>query len=225
MILDQSQKHQRQQVQQKTQKISAVLQGQEKPVVLGIPYTGNIVLTFDIEVEMNTGLPNVEKADNSITSIAAHDSATGDYFVYVLGDTKLNKAIGGAEVNIYNNERDLLWAFLQKWQEINPTIVTGWNIDFFDIPYLYNRLKKVLGHKNANSLSPIGKVDYLKNRERYVIAGVSCLDYLALYKTYTYQEFPNYRLDTISKLELGRGKVQYTGDFTNSPFLCILDNI
>ena len=174
--------------------------------------TGNVVLTFDIEVEMNTGLPNVEKADNSITSIAAHDSATGDYFVYVLGDTKLNKAIGGAEVNIYNNERDLLWAFLQKWQEINPTIVTGWNIDFFDIPYLYNRLKKVLGYKNANSLSPIGRVEYLKNRERYVIAGVSCLDYLALYKTYTYQEFPNYRLDTISKLELGRGKVQYTGN-------------
>jgi hypothetical protein len=61
--------------------------------------TGNVVLTFDIEVEMNTGLPNVEKADNSITSIAAHDSATGDYFVYVLGDTKLNKTIGGAEVN------------------------------------------------------------------------------------------------------------------------------
>lgn len=173
---------------------------------------GNVVLTFDIEVEMNTGLPNVQMADNTITSIAAHDSATGDYFVYVLGGSSSSKTISGAEVNIFNNERDLLWAFIQKWQEINPTIVTGWNIDFFDIPYFYNRAKKILGQKIANSISPIGKVDYLKNRERYVIAGVSCLDYLALYKTYTYQEFPNYRLDTISKLELGRGKVTYSGN-------------
>ena len=86
---------------------------------------GNVVLTFDIEVEMNTGLPNVQMADNTITSIAAHDFATGDYFVYVLGGSSSSKSISGAEVNIFNNERDLLWGFIQKWQEINPTIVTG----------------------------------------------------------------------------------------------------
>ena len=70
--------------------------------------------------------------------------------------------------------------------EIQPTIITGWNIDGFDIPYLYNRTKRTMGHQIANVLSPIGIVHYNENKRRYKIAGVSCLDYLALYKLYNY---------------------------------------
>ena len=174
--------------------------------------TGHTTLTFDIEVEMNTGLPDIDKAGNAITSIAGHDSVTNDYFVYVVSDNYVDKTIKGAEVRSFKTEADLLEAFLNKWQEINPTIVTGWNIDYFDVTYLYNRLKNVLGERMASKLSPIGKIGYNKYRNRYIIAGVSCLDYLALYKNFTYQEFPNYRLDTIANIVLGRGKIEYKGN-------------
>ena len=173
---------------------------------------GHTILTFDIEVEMNSGLPDIQKAGNAITSIAGHDSVTNDYFVYVVSDNYVDKTIKGAQVRSFKTEADLLEAFLNKWQEINPTIVTGWNIDYFDISYLYNRLKNVLGERMANKLSSIGKVSWNKYRKRYIIAGVSCLDYLALYKNFTYQEFPNYRLDTIANIVLGRGKIEYQGN-------------
>ena len=175
--------------------------------------TGHTILTFDIEVEMNSGLPDIETASNAITSIAAHDSITNDYFVYVVNKgEKIDKIIKGAKVESFDTEEGLLSAFMSKWREINPTIVTGWNIDFFDVTYLYNRYKLLFGQQYANQLSPIGKVTYNKYRNRYIIAGVSALDYLALYKCYNFTELPNYRLDTVASIELGRGKIEYEGN-------------
>ena len=175
--------------------------------------TGHVTLTFDIEVEMNSGLPNTDEADNTITSVAFHDSATNDYSVYVLSEgSEINKTIKGAKVRSFRTEEDMLIAFVNVWEEISPTIITGWNIDFFDVTYLYNRLKKVLGTKQANRLSPIGKVHWNKYRKRYIIAGVSALDYIALYKNFTYTQLPNYRLDTVAQKELDRGKIEYEGN-------------
>ena len=174
---------------------------------------GHVIMTFDIEVEMNSGLPDTDKAENTITSVAFHDSATNDYFAYVLSEgEEINKTIKGAKVRSFRTEEDMLVAFVNAWEEISPTIITGWNIDFFDVTYLYNRLKRVLGTKQANRLSPIGKVHWNKYRKRYLIAGVSALDYIALFKNFTYTEYPNYRLDTIAQLELGRGKIEYDGN-------------
>jgi len=175
--------------------------------------TGHTVLTFDIEVEMNSGLPDTDKAENTMTSVAFHDSATNDYYAYVLSEgEEINKTIKGAKVRSFRSEEDMLIAFVNAWEEISPTIITGWNIDFFDVTYLYNRLKRVLGTSTANRLSPIRKVHWNKYRKRYIIAGVSALDYIALFKNFTYTEYPNYRLDTIAKLELGRGKIEYEGN-------------
>ena len=174
---------------------------------------GHVIMTFDIEVEMNSGLPDTDKAENTITSVAFHDSATDDYYAYVLSEgEEINKTIKGAKVRSFRTEEDMLVAFVNAWEEISPTIITGWNIDFFDVTYLYNRLKRVLGTKQANRLSPIGKVHWNKYRKRYLIAGVSALDYIALFKNFTYTEYPNYRLDTIAQLELGRGKIEYDGN-------------
>ena len=174
---------------------------------------GHVTMTFDIEVEMNSGLPDMQKAENDITSIAYHDSATNEYCVYVVTPgTEINKKIKGATVRSFNNEGDLLLAFLTSWEEISPTIITGWNIDFFDVTYLYNRIKLLFGTTIANRISPIGKVHWNKYRKRYIIAGVSALDYIALYKNFTYTELPNYRLDTVAKTELGRGKIEYQGN-------------
>ena len=175
--------------------------------------TGHTIMTFDIEVEMNSGLPDIETASNAITSIAGHDSITNDYFVYVVNQgEKIDKTIKGAKVESFDTEEGLLSAFMTKWREINPTIVTGWNIDYFDVTYLYNRYKLLFGQQFANQLSPIGKVSYNKYRSRYIIGGVSCLDYLALYKCYNFTELPNYRLDTVATIELGRGKIEYEGN-------------
>ena len=174
---------------------------------------GHTILTFDIEVEMNSGLPSTEEAKNAMTAVAFHDSVTNDYSVYVVNDgDEINKTIKGATVRSFRSEEDMLMAFLNSWEEISPTIITGWNIDFFDVTYLYNRLKRLFGTSTANRLSPIKKVHWNKYRNRYIIAGVSALDYIALFKNFTYTEYPNYRLDTIAQLELGRGKIEYDGN-------------
>lgn len=85
------------------------------------------------------------------------------------------------------------------------------NCDFFDIPYLFNRLKKVLGKKAAVKLSPIGEYFFSPYRNRYFFGGVSSLDYLTVYKKFTYSQLPSYSLDSVSKKELGRGKIEYEG--------------
>ena len=124
--------------------------------------------------------------------------------------SEINKTIKGAKVRSFRTEEDMLIAFVNVWEEISPTIITGWNIDFFDVTYLYNRLKRILGRKQANRLSPIGKVHWNKYRKRYNIPGIA-LDYDTLYKNFTYTQLPNYRLDSSSK-ELGRGKIEYEGN-------------
>jgi DNA polymerase elongation subunit (family B) len=179
-----------------------------------IPSDGHVILTYDIEVEMLSGLPDVEKAENELTSIAIHDSATNQYWVLVMDrEGKLvEKKTEKAHVIPLRTEAQLLLKYLEIYEYINPTIVTGWNIDYFDTPYLYNRIKRILGERNANRLSPIGECFWSPYRKRFFMAGVSYLDYLSLYKNFTYSELDSYRLDSIAQRELGRGKIEYSGN-------------
>jgi len=185
-----------------------------------LPSKGHRVLTFDIEVEMISGLPNTKEAKNEITAIAAHDGATKLFDVFVLdkerkiknNSNQFNKDGREAKIHIFDNERNLLQSFLNYYEEINPTILTGWNIDFFDIPYLYNRIKNVCGEGNAKRLSPVGQTFYSPYRDKWQFGGVSILDYLNLYKTYTYSLESSYTLNYIATKELGRGKVEYEGN-------------
>ena len=179
-----------------------------------IPSEGHVILTYDIECEMESGLPDPEKAENELTSIAMHDSATNQYWALVVdkkGDMverKTDKAI----VLPFRTEEEMLLKYLELYEMINPTIVTGWNIDYFDTPMLYNRIVRLLGKKAANRLSPIGECFWSPYRKRYFMAGVSYLDYIHLYRIYTYKMLDNYRLDTVAKLEIGRGKIEYDGN-------------
>jgi DNA polymerase elongation subunit (family B) len=184
-----------------------------------IPSKGNRTMTFDIEVEMISGLPNTFDAKNEITAIAAHDGVTKLYDVFVLDKERkvkntaqqFNKDGRSVSVHIFDNEKNLLLAFLTYYQGVNPTILTGWNIDFFDIPYLYNRIKRVCGEGHAKRLSPISETFYSPYRQRWSFGGVSILDYINLYKNYNYGLESSYTLDHIAKKELGRGKVEYEG--------------
>jgi len=177
------------------------------------PSEGNIVLFFDIEVSMANGIPDIHKPNNEITSIALYDPTIKKYTVLVLDTAELydNKSVGDTEIIFCASEVELLHAFITVYEQIQPTIITGWNSNGFDVPYLYNRVRQVCGQSIANKLSPIGKVKYSERLERYAIAGVSSLDYLDLYKKFTYTQQPNYRLDTIGRLEVNMGKVPYEG--------------
>ena len=178
------------------------------------PSTGHRIMIIDIEVEVTEGFPSPRKAENKITSIAIHDSETDQYFCYVLDEkNKLEPDDWGKNVTVetFDKEFALLQKFYAKYLEIRPTIITGWNVDGFDIPYLYNRSQQVVGKNVADCLSPISSVYWNKYRERFMIAGVSCLDYLMLYKNFTFSSKPSYRLDEIGKSEVGTAKISYDG--------------
>jgi len=168
--------------------------------------TGHREMVIDIEVEVTEGFPNINTADNKITAIALYDRVMDKYSCFVLGDVPKTDV-----VESFQSEEELLQRFFQKYLEINPTIITGWNTDFFDIPYLYNRTQRVLGKQIADSLSPIGQVSWLEGKGRYKIAGVSSLDYLGLYRLFNYSEKSSYRLDAIGTDEVGIGKIEYEG--------------
>jgi DNA polymerase elongation subunit (family B) len=142
------------------------------------------VMTLDIEVEMETGLPDTEKAENEMTAIGFHDSTSNQYCVLVVDkEGKLEmKKTKKALVIPYRTELEMAKDFLNMYEKVQPDVITGWNIDYFDIPYLVNRLKNLVGKQQASRLSPVGEMFFSPYRKRYFIAGVSCLDYLILYK-------------------------------------------
>lgn len=175
---------------------------------------GHKELFIDIEISMRAGIPSVTKAKNEITSICIYDKLSDEYSVFVLSTASQIPADSRKEnqnIYWYDNEYDLLKAFLNEYISISPTIITGWNIDYFDIPYLYNRITNVLGEDMSQCLSPIGIVKWDKHKEKYKLAGVSCLDYLRLYKTFTFSQKPSYSLEAIATEELGYGKIDYDG--------------
>jgi DNA polymerase elongation subunit (family B) len=178
------------------------------------PSTGHRIMIIDIEVEVTEGFPSPQKAENKITSIAIHDSVTDQYFCFVLDEeNKLKPNDWGKNVTVetFDKEYGLLQRFYAKYLEMRPTIITGWNVDGFDIPYLYNRAQQIVGKNIADCLSPVSKVYWNKYREKYMIAGVSCLDYLMLYKNFTFSSKPSYRLDDIGQSEVGTSKISYDG--------------
>lgn len=172
---------------------------------------------LDIEIQLG-GAINLEfcqKAPSKVTAIALYDVNTKQYFVYVLDESKYINVSNKEGITIIPcyNEQSLLISFLDKWIEIDPTIVATWNGDSFDIPYLYNRMKKMIGTDKANSLSPIDIV-YFDERDTkmpYKIAGVNSMDMMRLYKKFIPKQQPSYSLDAISMKELKKGKLKYEG--------------
>lgn len=185
----------------------------------------NLIMYFDIEVRKNGRYSTVEEASNEINAISFVTNQDNNYKILLLDEKsesknyrKRIKVIGtdvevDCEVEVYTSEIQLLKSFLKYLRKIDPSIITGWNTDFFDIPYLYNRIEKILGREYSNLLSPINvvrKSNYM-GKDEIIIAGLYNLDYLNLYKKFTYSEEPTYRLDAISKKELGIGKIEYEG--------------
>lgn len=182
------------------------------------PSTGHKVVIIDIEVSSESGFPDILKADKTITAIAMFDQAGKKYYSFVLDpESKISGSVTTElETRSYKCEDTLLSEFLTKWEEIQPTIVTGWNINKFDIPYIYNRIRAVLGKQASYRLSPIGIAYQNKFNQRMVVAGISLLDYMELYKKFIGVMKPSWSLANVAKdEELKIQKITYRGSLAN----------
>ena len=176
------------------------------------------ILYLDIEITINGALTpdNIKKAISEITSIALYDNTTKEMWCFILDRSKELTFIRQENKVIVpcKSEMDLLSKFLDKWEEFDPTIITGWNSGFFDIPYLYYRIQKVLGDRYANRLSPIKKVKINEwdENQPVTLAGISHLDYMLLFKKYITKQEDSYKLGDIGEKYVGLGKIEYEGN-------------
>jgi len=170
-----------------------------------------VIAYIDIETEAEKGFPNYQNPNERVIAITVAINET--YYVFALGQYSSKK--NNEVVFNLSSERELLEEFYRFWDEASPDIVTGWNIRFFDIPYLYNRSIAVIGSAKAKMLSPWRhvkeRVVHRMNRDHtvYEPLGVSVLDYYELYQTFTYTNQESYRLDHIAFVELGQKKLSY----------------
>jgi DNA polymerase elongation subunit (family B) len=183
------------------------------------PKSHNIVY-LDIECEILGALTeeSIKQALAKITALALYDNNSKKYYCLVLDETGTMKEVQDAtkEVIPYTSESDLLHGFLDKWYQLDPTIVTGWNSMFFDIPYMYYRISKVLGIDIAKTLSPINKIKITPYSEQPVsIGGVAHLDYMLLFKKFIVKQEPTYRLGDIGTKYVKLGKIEYNGSLDN----------
>jgi DNA polymerase elongation subunit (family B) len=182
-----------------------------------VPSFHNIVY-LDIEIEMGGALTPeyIKAAPMPITSIALIDMTTKTKICFVVDKSK--------EIQEYNqdskhiipcgSEKELIKRFLDKFEELDPTLIIGWNSAYFDIPYLYFRITQIVGLDELSRMSPIGKVDYSEfmGEIRVRIGGVNHLDYMLLHKKYIMKEEPSYKLGDIGEKYVNLGKIEYEGN-------------
>ena len=168
------------------------------------------IYTIDIEVESEYGFPHVDDADEKMICITIKDQIKKQFLVWGMADYKVSK--DNVSYVKCKDEKDLLIKFLKFWREYTPDVVTGWNSKYFDMPYLINRTKKVLGEHVIKRYSPWDLVDestaYHNGRQVtfFRLLGIAQLDYLQLYAKFTIKNQERYTLDHIAFVELGEQK-------------------
>jgi DNA polymerase elongation subunit (family B) len=172
-----------------------------------------LIAVIDIEVGSENGFPDPYEANEPITAIAIK-YLNGKTYVFGCGDYVTQ----GEEVYVKcKDEYSLCKQFMALWTKVCPDILTGWNTKFFDVPYIINRFRKILGEDETKTLSPWKYLTERKTRINgreliaYDIVGVAALDYIELYKWYAPggKSQESYRLDNIAQVELGEGKIAY----------------
>ena len=174
------------------------------------------VCTIDIETATEYGFPDIKAANEEVLLITVKDLASKQ--IVTFGSHAFVHNRDNVVYKHCNNEQHLLKEFMIWWQGNYPDIITGWNTDFFDMPYLVRRIQRELGDTFANKMSPWGVINerktFIKGNEEihYDIHGISQLDYLQLYKKFTYSKQESYRLDYIAEQELGDKKKENPGE-------------
>ena len=166
-----------------------------------------LTLSIDIEVASENGFPDPNKAEEEVLAITVKNYTTKKIVVWGIYDYKNSR--DDVEYIHCDDERVLLEEFVNFMKEVQPDVITGWNTTFFDIPYLCLRIKKLFGQKFMQKMSPWEMVTeehtstFGRDITRYNIWGVSNLDYLDLYKKFTYTDQESFTLDNIAFVELG----------------------
>jgi len=174
------------------------------------------ISTIDIEVKSENGFPDVESAAEEILLITVQDYTTKQ--IRTWGQGPFNNKQENVIYKGFRTEYELLNDFISWWMiETNtPEVVTGWNSELYDMPYLVRRIDRILGEKLMKRLSPWGLVTeretIIMGRKHisYDVGGVTQLDYLNLYKKFTYKAQESYRLDYIASVELGQKKLDHS---------------
>lgn len=180
-----------------------------------IEWDRNLILIYniDIEVAFSDGFPEPDLANEEITAISFEDSITKTFYSFGCGDFKNEDDEKRVLYKKCKDEKHLLECFLKFWKKFPPDIITGWNCKLFDMPYLINRIEKILGENESVDLSPFGRITEKKSfsmgRENnyYKITGIEILDALDLYKKFTFVTRESYALDFISYVELKKRKL------------------
>ena len=172
------------------------------------------VFTIDIETAAENGFPDIESADQEILLISVKDSFTGLYHVW--GSKPFENSHTDVSYTLCADEQELLRKYLAWWIENYPDVITGWNVQLFDVPYICNRLDRILGTKETKLFSPwkllSSREIYIQGRKNicYDVSGITVLDYLDLYRKFTYTNQESYRLDHIALVELGSKKLDHS---------------
>ena len=172
------------------------------------------LVTLDIEVASEAGFPDVESCSEEILAITIQDYTTKKIVTW--GVKPFNNKQSNVTYHYCPSEYELLNSFLNYWMVDVPDVVTGWNIQLYDIPYICKRLNRVLGEKPMKRFSNWGLVTegeiYINGRKHttFDVGGLTQLDYLDLYKKFTYKAQESYRLDYIAEVELGQKKLDHS---------------
>jgi len=172
------------------------------------------LVTLDIEVSSEEGFPDVESCSEEILSITIQDYTTKEIVTW--GVKPFNNNQSNVTYHHCPSEYELLNSFINYWMVDVPDVVTGWNIQLYDIPYICKRLNRVLGEKLMKRFSNWGLVTegeiYINGRKNttFDVGGLTQLDYLDLYKKFTYKAQESYRLDYIAEVELGQKKLDHS---------------
>ena len=172
------------------------------------------LVTIDIEVASENGFPNVFDCAEELLAITLQNYAT-KHIICFASRPYINTRKDVLYVEC-RDEIDLIQHFLAFWERETPDVITGWNCELYDIPYIAGRIDRILGEKEARRLSPWGNIRrkelVIKGREQisYEVSGVSIIDYLDLYKKFTYKAQESYRLDHIANVELGQKKLDHS---------------
>ena len=183
---------------------------EQYPKVVDYDIDNILIVTIDIEVQCENGFPNPKDAIEPLLSITVKNHQTKKFVVWGIG--KFNNNRDDVTYVECENEIHLIKEFLVFWEKHLPDVITGWNTEFFDIPYLCNRIQHLCGEDEIKRLSPWRSVHsreiYQMGRRHqvYDIAGVAHLDYFDLYRKFTYTAQESYRLDHIAFVELGERK-------------------
>ena len=172
------------------------------------------LVTIDIEVAAESGFPNVFDCAEELLAITLQDYTTKKIICFA--SRPFNNTRDDVRYVQCTDEYNLIDRFLEYWERNAPEVITGWNCELYDIPYIVGRIERLMGEKKVRKLSPWGyvrKKDFVVQGRKQIsceMAGISVIDYLDLYRKFTYTNQESYRLDHIAFVELGKKKLDHS---------------